>query len=62
MVLVVDLGIDVAAISGGDDGRGGLVVVLGPAADFDFRMRRRARALRACTVPIGNTMNNRAWR
>src|SRR5450631_362229 len=39
MVLVVDLGIDVAAIRSGNDGRRGLVVAVYPWSNFNFGMR-----------------------
>ena len=39
-VLVVDVAIDVAGVGGGDDGGGGLVVVFGPAVNFDLRWQR----------------------
>jgi hypothetical protein len=35
-VLIVDFGVDVAAIGGGDNGGGGLVLIFGPGAKFEF--------------------------
>ena len=42
-VLIVDLGIDVAAVGGGNQGGGGLVFLLGPGTNFELRRKRRQR-------------------
>src|ERR1700687_3212706 len=40
-VLIVDLGIDMAAVGGGDQRGGGLVFLLGPGTDFKLGRKRR---------------------
>src|SRR5271163_4610198 len=39
-VLIVDLGIDVAAVGGSDQGGGGLIFLLGPGTYFELRRKR----------------------
>ena len=48
-VLIVDFGVDVAAIGGGNNGGGGLVLIFGPAAKFEFGGEGR-RGLRSCAI------------
>src|SRR5713226_4703475 len=40
-VLIVDLGIDMAAVGGRDQGSGGLVILLRPGTDFKLGRKRR---------------------
>src|SRR5208283_4621480 len=50
-VLIVDLGIDVAAVGGGNQGGGGLVFLIGPGTDFELVWKRRQSRQRSLRMP-----------